>query len=130
MSFNQKFVIPKEEVCNLVYTYYCPCSKTYTGETKLRLAQRIKSHIYSPLSAINQHLDICDQFKDNFRAFAHNNKLNISSPSSLLSFLILNFKIRRKLKDNFHRRWFEGYLLRFESHSLNRKDDFKFEIRL
>ena len=130
LSMNQKFQLPKEKTTNCVYTFRCKCDMTYTGETKLRLEQRIKSHIVSPLSAIHEHINACITFKEEFQKFGIQENINTSSLSSLQSFLIPNFKIRRRFTDQFSRKWYEGYVIKYEVPPLNRKDDYKFEIRI
>ena len=98
LSMNQKYNLPKELVSNLVYSCRCVCGKTYIGETKPRLIERIKSHTFSNASAIREHLDECTLFKNDFEKFCLEHTLNLSSPAALQRYLIPNFTIRQ---DNF-----------------------------
>ena len=52
----------KQEV---IYKFVCDCSDDYVGETGAILRYRIKQHFKNSTSSIHEHINVCDQFKQN-----------------------------------------------------------------
>ena len=75
-----KHPIPKEHQSHLTYQIPCACGKTYIGETKRRLATRLKEHkelcrkIINEKSAVVEHTwsnQTCNMDWDGTRILAH-----------------------------------------------------------
>ena len=126
LNKNIKLNLSKENVTNCVYLYKCPCSKgNYIGETKLRIDERMKSHMFQRQdSSIFSHVTTCDHFKTKFRDFCLVEGLEISSISVMRKYIIENIKILEKCSSDFDRRWLEGFNIRIRSPHLNKKEDF------
>ena len=86
-SKNRAFDIPTEDKANQVYSFRCPCSEEYVGETSLTLAGRIKGHVnQGDKSNIKEHVDQCVPFKTSYKAFRKSNKY-AKTPSRLVQFI-------------------------------------------
>ena len=71
----------KQEV---IYKFVCDCSDDYIGETGAILRYRIKQHFKNSTSSIHEHINVCDQFKQNASQHPINQEAHLSQLFSVI----------------------------------------------
>ena len=85
------------EKTNVIYNFDCDCGLSYIGETKRSLGTRINEHnTRSRDSSINDHIQICPEYKSALRKFTREQPLHCPSNRIKKDFLITHFEILEK----------------------------------
>ena len=102
-----------------IYEFECPCQKTYIGETKRILWERIKEHRTDKKSHIFKHYKTCPVYNQKF--FEKYNVDPDNAPDNILrDFIKDKFTVLEKnLNHTSFRKTFEGLLITLKKPELN-----------
>ena len=108
---------------NLVYSFLCPCSISYFGETARRLRTRVQEHQQTKKgTAISKHILTCDIYKSELKKFAGDKP----TPSQRINFHLSRFKpIATNLPFSDERKRFEAIAIKIFNPLLNKQIDRK-----
>ena len=127
-SAHAKEKLHKDDMCNAVYKYLCPCNEFYIGQTKRLIQTRAGEHQrQSNNTHVYQHMSTCPTYIRQASEYALNYKNNYTSPQKAkFIFFKSRFSIIEKgFRNEYTRRKCEAYHIRLQRPKINDQLDLK-----